>query len=340
MNTNISNLSSVRVTFRLSDKAKSIIEKLSDSFQITQKEFFSILADNYSELTVVELKSNLDTEPKKSRTLVLPKYSVMIFEKLAENLQHHRDDILGACINMIYDEIKTKKEKVKTMKPIISSICDKIYDAEKEIIATLGEDHALSHRMGYLSVIALNLYSSLESHIAHNTQISPDDFTDTGEIIESSLTNVENQASNDLNDRVFIKKYMSKVPNVTKSLINPVSIQLLGSKLSKPQLISNIKEYSKLSFWDFGVRATEHLKKGDVVWIATGDSYYKGEIVAMFDDPEGEICDAIGWAKQFKQPWKTPVALKDVEEINNPPGHILRAIHSSHVQGVKNFYKL
>lgn len=339
MDPNITKHSSVRVTLRISDTGDLILNELVKHYQVSQKELFYRIAEILDDLSINELTDLEDKSPKKPKTMVLPQLALDSLMSNAERLNTHRDDILGAALNFLYLYNKNEKQKVNEMKEHLSELSSVVSNIDAIMMEKLGNDHPITERVGMISVITDNLLMSVESHLEYGSHISPDDMTDTGgpPILKEQFSK---ETVNTDGHRIFIKRYKSKVPNVSKSLTKTISINKIKSKLSNPEMMNKVEDFKRLSFWDFGVKATKYLQKGDLVWIVTGDSYYKGKIVALFDDPDGQICDAIGWARQFKQPWKTPVALTDVEEVQRVPDTIRQAMLKPHVTGIREFFAI
>lgn len=110
----------------------------------------------------------------------------------------------------------------------------------------------------------------------------------------------------------YIKVYSSAVPNAAKTLDNKIYLASILNKIKSPVIrtgISKLLDHERLNFWDFGVRATAILRNGDSVNIICGSKCYSCQIIDIIKDPNGELGDIFGWARQFSAPWKNVCAL-------------------------------
>ncbi|GAW67967.1 HNH endonuclease domain protein [Geoanaerobacter pelophilus] len=110
----------------------------------------------------------------------------------------------------------------------------------------------------------------------------------------------------------YIKVYSTKVPNAAITLDKMIQLAPAFSKISNSDIrrhFSKLLDRERLNFWDFGVRATAALKNGDSVSIICGSKCYSCQIIDIIKDPNGELGDLLGWARQFGAPWKNVCAL-------------------------------
>ena len=116
---------------------------------------------------------------------------------------------------------------------------------------------------------------------------------------------------------MFAKIYSSFVANSNKTLKNTVNVSKLISKLKDENLISKLskfKKYSEVNLWDLGKKATSQIKVGAILTIICKDVIYSGQIVGIVNDENGDIGNAVGWARQFKNPWSNVILLKNVKQ--------------------------
>ena len=118
----------------------------------------------------------------------------------------------------------------------------------------------------------------------------------------------------------FLKFYRGNVQNSRISLDHPIDIDNLLGNIKDEQsrkLACVLENHKELYFWDVGVRASRHIQAGDLLIIVTNISIYSGEILGIIrGDINGGIGDAIGWARQYQQPWKNPIAFKHVKKVS------------------------
>lgn len=110
----------------------------------------------------------------------------------------------------------------------------------------------------------------------------------------------------------FVKIYSTAVPNAVKTLDKRVAITPLMARVKSDSIkasLALIQSHGELNFWDFGVRATPQLSADDSVKIICGTTCYSGTIIRIINDPSGELGDQLGWARQFKAPWKNVCAV-------------------------------
>lgn len=138
----------------------------------------------------------------------------------------------------------------------------------------------------------------------------------------------------------YIKIYRTTVPNAVKTLDHMIHLAVASRRIKSPETtvrFSELLEHEKLSFWDFGVRATAVLKKGDSVNIICGSKCYSCQIIDIIKDPSGELGDIFGWSRQFGAPWKNVSALivKATQQLSE---NEINQLLSSSKKLVSSFY--
>ena len=130
----------------------------------------------------------------------------------------------------------------------------------------------------------------------------------------------------------FVKIYSTSLPNASKTLDQKVGIQSLVSRLSSPAVkrsLETLLAHGELNFWDFGVRATPQIPLGSKVTVISGANSYSGTVIAKINDESGELGDLLGWARQFKAPWKNVCALNISGKAKVTPQDVARLQASS-----------
>ena len=125
---------------------------------------------------------------------------------------------------------------------------------------------------------------------------------------------------------MFVKYYKSSVGNANKTLKRTVSIPTLLANLqdgSLNQELRGLPEGEEFNFWDVGERANQYLENNARLAIICKNYVFVGQIVAKIRDESGKIGDIIGWARQFKKPWKNVIVLKKIAELHNAPVEIV-----------------
>ena len=101
--------------------------------------------------------------------------------------------------------------------------------------------------------------------------------------------------------------------NEAVTLARPVELSQFAARIQQPEVRAAAFKYTyhpPVFLWDFGVKASGHLRVGDVVYIQSEDKLYYCRIHEMISDPEGEIGDRVGWHRIQHAPWSHPVVLK------------------------------
>lgn len=120
----------------------------------------------------------------------------------------------------------------------------------------------------------------------------------------------------------YIKVYKTKVPNAAISLDRMIQLASAFSKIRSTEIktsFSKLLDHEKLNFWDFGVKATAALNKGDFVNIICGSNSYLCQIIEIIKDPIGELGDIFGWTRMYDAPYKNVCALtiKSTKQISS-----------------------
>lgn len=138
----------------------------------------------------------------------------------------------------------------------------------------------------------------------------------------------------------FVKIYKTHVPNSARTLDRKVRIASLlvnaGSEVIRSSLAS-LLQHEQLNFWDFGVRATPQISVGSPVKIICGTTCYSGVVIQKINDPAGELGDLLGWARQFKAPWKNVCAL-DIRSSSPIDDQAISQLLSNFAKTAPSFY--
>lgn len=139
----------------------------------------------------------------------------------------------------------------------------------------------------------------------------------------------------------FVKIYRTRVPNAARTLDQKVGIaSLLESTKSNSvrSALASLLHYKRLNFWDFGVRATPLISIDSTVKIVCGSICYSGLVISKISDPSGELGDLLGWARNYKAPWKNICAL-DILSSSSINKQGIDKLVSSFKECLPNFYK-
>jgi hypothetical protein len=140
----------------------------------------------------------------------------------------------------------------------------------------------------------------------------------------------------------YLRKYgVGFSQNEAKTLAKPVELAQLADRIQQPQVRAAVLKYTyhpAVFLWDFGVRASQHLRVGDVVYIQSEDKLYYCQIHEMISDPQGEIGDHVGWHRIQQAPWARPVALKPCPYLDGLARAV--ALLDDKATLEENFYRL
>ncbi len=115
----------------------------------------------------------------------------------------------------------------------------------------------------------------------------------------------------------FVKVYSTSVPNAARTLDRKVNLQSLLSHAKAESIkehLSQLAKHGELNFWDFGVKATPQIPIGSRVKIICGRTCYVGTVIRKISDDSGELGDLLGWARQYKKPWRNVCAIQIQEK--------------------------
>lgn len=146
---------------------------------------------------------------------------------------------------------------------------------------------------------------------------------------------------------ILIRTYRAGAEqNEKKTLAKELSLSALAERIKSESLRATLTEMSSLShlrFWDFGVRASNHITIGDTLYLLIEGQRrtkaYHGKVAAKLSDPHGEIGDIVGWHRLHQQPWKNPVLLRDFVELEGLYS-VIRLSLRERQQIEDNLYKL
>lgn len=339
MNIDPSLLYSVRTTFRISKEAEKILDELTNRYDITQKELMITLMVKYPNITINNINNASNLE-KQTKTKVLAKQVLQFIEKRAKELETHRDLVFEALVMKASSEAKTENENIRIAMDIVDRLWKETERSKGELKSLLGDNHPAVSRIELIDVVVHNFSHSLENYIKFGSPIDPDDLSDTGYASDKVNEGETKQETDQTSIKEYLKIYKSAVANTSKSLDQKIPLSRIKHLPPFQKHLKKIEKYSSLNFWDFGVKASEYLEPDDTVWIRTGDTLYKGVLVTIIEDESGEIGDSIGWARQFKAPWKNVAILINVEKVNRTPIHLQPYIRGVKQSLIPNFYKI
>lgn len=188
-----------------------------------------------------------------------------------------------------------------------------------------------------LVIIFYSLYKSKRARDSHASEEIKED--NNG--VESGKGKVkEVVGKRDLPYNSYLKIYASVVPNTKISLQQKVAVSEFEKFLKDGSKINMVQEMKHVYMWDFGVTASKHLKKGDIIWILTGDKLYETKLSFIIQDKEGLIGDEIGWSRQFGSPWKNVSIFSSCIKHERIPEWVNSYSRGEKNSLAKNFYKV
>lgn len=140
----------------------------------------------------------------------------------------------------------------------------------------------------------------------------------------------------------YIQIYKTRMPNARKTLDSAVTLNEVYQRINNTILkekFGKILSHKSLYFWDFGAKAVKELKNGMSVSIICGNKKYDCQLIEIIDDPEGELGNILGWARQFQAPWKNVCALKILNNGQITSGNII-TIKRKTMSVTKSFFKV
>jgi len=141
---------------------------------------------------------------------------------------------------------------------------------------------------------------------------------------------------------VYLRTYREgSHQNERRTLLNPVNlvgvIARVNSSVVRTELAKNVIQ-ADVHLWDFGARASSHIKSGDVTYILCEDTLYYSKAVAKISDPDGEIGDVVGWHRIQGASWANPVILASLTRLEALASVV--ALLPKKEQLENNFYRL
>jgi hypothetical protein len=329
-------LYSVRVTLSIDKRIDNKLDLLAKQLNITQKEY--LLSVMLKHQSVVPIKDAIGNSDRISKTKVVAMQFLEFIEEKAKQYKMHRDDVFESLLASEIENPTTKH--IENAMNIITELQDVIEKKEQLLIKELGFDHPIISRLSTIAIITENLLYSIENNMKYGSPIHPDDFSDQGNKDVFGLNEIEiNQSlKKQPTMNTYLKHYKSNVSNAKKTLDKKISKNLIYNLLPEKSKFE-LEAYNEFYLWDFGKKAFDYLKKSDIVWIETGNKIYKGEIVSLINDEQGEIGEVVGWGKQFKAPWQNPVVLTNVLKYEFVPEELVKLKENSK-QLIKDFYML
>ena len=130
-----------------------------------------------------------------------------------------------------------------------------------------------------------------------------------------------------------MKKTFDTDHNV-KYLIAKIRNDLLRQKLLP------YEKYDWVNFWDFGVKASEHLQVNDTVYIVCGrfEYVYKAQLVGVIKDPSGHIGDILEWTPSYDQLFRNVAVLVGLQKTNVDITSLRKALDGNPLTPRSKFY--
>jgi len=129
--------------------------------------------------------------------------------------------------------------------------------------------------------------------------------------------------------------------NERRTLLKSVNFVDLIANVNNPVVRAELAKNSsplEVHLWDFGKRASGHIKAGDVAYILCEDTLYYSKVAAKISDPAGEIEDVVGWHRIQDSPWANPVLLGSLVRLEALASVATLLPGKHQLEG--NFYKL
>jgi len=112
---------------------------------------------------------------------------------------------------------------------------------------------------------------------------------------------------------VYLRVYgVGSKQNESKTLLAPVLLGSLAPQVKNPDVkvaVAKFTYHPAVHLWDFGVKASEHIDIGDIIYILCNDNLYYSKVLLKIYDSRGEIGDLVRWHRIQQVPWKNPIVL-------------------------------
>ena len=175
----LSLLKSERTTFNLSNEAYELLEKLSKSYEITQKETLSLIMDDDELIliTVEKIKSGTDeiAEDKSAKTKVISKGALEKLSNLAQREQISRDLLLEITLRELSDQLKKREENHKKALKIIKDSIKQDNATGKKLRDLLDKDDPILMRWDIIEIYKSDLETAIFNELKRGTPIDPND---------------------------------------------------------------------------------------------------------------------------------------------------------------------
>lgn len=179
----LSLLKSERTTFNLSNEAYDLLEKLSNSYEITQKETLSLIMDDDELISSAVKKINTDTnktaEDKSAKTKVISKGALEKLSNLAQKEQVSRDLLLEVTLRELSNQLAHREESHRKAMGIIKDSINQDIAIEKKLREILEPNDPILSRWDILELLKSDLEIAIHNELEKGTPIDPDDFTQT-----------------------------------------------------------------------------------------------------------------------------------------------------------------
>lgn len=162
---------SVRVTFKLSEKAIDALSIVATHLGIKQKSLFDHLIDDIRSLNVIAQKiqrEHFNKLNRVQRTYVLSRHTLYSLEKASKSFDTPRDALVEYSIQRLLPVIAEERKKHRKRKEIFGEITEylnqggKILRKSKEL---LGEDDPVYDKFKNTIIVLRSAHSSIESFI-------------------------------------------------------------------------------------------------------------------------------------------------------------------------------
>ncbi len=177
---NLYSLKSERTTLQLTSEAYEMLEYLTENYEITQKQMFSVILDNDEILSdVIDLIKKEDIQfkaEKLPKTKVMSKGALDKLNLISKEEGIARDSVLEMSLRYYSKIVKKEKESHVKAKKIIEVALEEVLKKDKELSKLLLDGDPILARWSFVIHTIDYLNDAIENEIEDGTPIDPDDF--------------------------------------------------------------------------------------------------------------------------------------------------------------------
>jgi len=177
----LSLLKSERTTFNLSYKAYELLDKLSNSYEITQKETLSLIMDDDGLISIAVEKINSDSfeesKDKSAKTKVISKGALEKLNNLAQKEQISRDLLLEVTLKELGNQLTHRVESHRKAMNIIEQSIKHDLATKKKLREILQKNDPILMRWEYIEAFKSDLQMAIHNELENDIPIDPNDFT-------------------------------------------------------------------------------------------------------------------------------------------------------------------